>query len=110
MVADLLLAHKWTILISCDIVAWSATFYMFYARYWLESKIRVLISFSISTGLGYTPHVVLGVLNFLERKSIDFFTLFLLSMFLFGITIGKKYIMIIDRKIQAWATKARKTY
>jgi hypothetical protein len=83
---------------------------MFYARYWLRNKLRILISFSISTGLGYVPHIVLGVLNFLEFKSFDLFTIFLLSMFLFGITFGKKYIKQIDYKIQSWAAKAREKY
>ncbi|WP_186763862.1 hypothetical protein [Planomicrobium sp. CPCC 101079] len=56
------------------------------------------------------PHIILGILNFLEFKRFDPFTIFLLSMFLFGITVGKKYIMKIDRKIQTWATKAQENY
>lgn len=102
---DLLLRYKWEILIACEIIAWLTTFYMFYARYWLHSKIQFLIFGSISIVLGYFPHIGLGIMNFIQTKKLDFFTLFILLLFLFAFTLGKKYVVRLDLSIKKWALK-----
>lgn len=106
IIMDFFLKYKWEILIVCELIAWITTVYMIYARYWLNSKAQFYIFGGISIILGYVPHIGLGVLNFFHTKKIDFFSLFIVLLFTFAFTFGKKYVLKIDKAIKNWAIKA----
>ncbi|WP_064091532.1 hypothetical protein [Rossellomorea aquimaris] len=103
----LLMEYKWLILLISETLAWVATIYMAYARYWLESKLQVIISGAIAVITGYIPHVLLGILDYLEHGKLQIFTLCVILLLIFGITICNKYLIIIDKSIKVWLKRKR---
>lgn len=104
---NILLEYKWFILISCEIIAWLATFYMFYARYWLGSKLKFIISTVITILAGYIPHIGIGIMNFIQYRELDGFTLVIIGLFIFGFIFGKKLVIKMDRAVQTWVANKR---
>lgn len=102
-----LIEYKWWILLLSEIIAWIATFYMCFARYWLQSKMQFLIAGGIALITGYAPHIVLVILDFLKYGRFQFFSLFVVILLLLGFTLFKKYIVWVDKWIQVWANRKR---
>jgi hypothetical protein len=50
---------------------------------------------------GVIPQVLLGVINFITTKEVDLFTLAIVLLIVYGLTIGKNQVKAID----CWAQK-----
>lgn len=97
---DFIMENKWVILLTLEIFAWSATVFMFYARYKMQSQFWFKIASAILILTGVIPQVLLGVLNFAATKEIDLFTLVIVLLIIYGCTIGKKHIRKLDNWVQ----------
>ncbi|MEH7097790.1 hypothetical protein [Neobacillus vireti] len=106
---QLLIEYKWTILIICETAAWLTTFYMLYARYWLKSKIQFYIFGAFAIITGYVPHLTIGILDFIRFQKLDGFTMFIIILFIFGFTFGKKLVTKMDLRIQNWVNRQRES-
>ncbi|WP_442596691.1 hypothetical protein [Neobacillus sp. D3-1R] len=102
-----LMEYKWWILLLSEIIAWLATIYMCFARYWLQSKTQFIIWGTVAIITGYFPHITLLILDFLKYGTFHFFSIFVVILLLLGLTIFKKYIVLLDKWIQDWANKSR---
>lgn len=98
---NLVMENKWAILLILEFFAWSATFFMFYARYKIQSQFWFKIASAILVLTGVIPQVLLGVVNFVEIKEIDLFTLVIVLLIIYGLTIGEKHV----KKLDSWAQK-----
>lgn len=96
---NLIIENKWVILLVLEIFAWSATIFMFYARYRMKSPFWFKVASVILVFTGVIPQVLLGVINFAVTKEIDLFTLIIVLLIVYGCTIGKKHI----QKLDVWA-------
>lgn len=97
----IIMENKWVILLVLEIFAWTATLFMFYARYKIQSQFWFKLASSILILTGVIPQVLLGVINFVATKEIDLFTLTIVLLIIYGFTIGKKHIRLLD----TWAQK-----
>jgi len=98
---NLIMGNKWAILLILEFFAWSATFFMFYARYKMQSQFWFKVASTILVLTGVIPQVLLGVVNFFATKEIDLFTLVIVLLIIYGLTIGKKHL----KKLDVWAQK-----
>ncbi|WP_378956144.1 hypothetical protein [Pelosinus sp. sgz500959] len=98
---NLIMENKWAILLILEFFAWSATMFMFYARYKMQSQFWFKVASMILVLTGVIPQVLLGVVNFVATKEIDLFTLVIVLLIVYGITIGKKHV----QKLDVWAKK-----
>lgn len=96
-----IMENKWTILLVLEIFAWSATMFMFYARYKMKSQFWFKISSAVLVSTGVVPQVLLGVMNFVITKEVDLFTIVIVLLIAYGFTVGKKHI----KKLDAWARR-----
>ena len=97
---DFIMENKWVILLTLEFFAWSATAFMFYARYKMQSQFWFKVASAILVLTGVIPQVLLGVLNFAATKEIDLFTLVIVLLIIYGCTIGKKHIQKLDDWVQ----------
>lgn len=98
---DTILAYRWLLLGSLEVVAWSVTFAMLYARYKLRSERwfkRGAVLFFLT---GVFPQAGLGILNYLAVGAVDVFTLVIAGLLLYGSTVGRRQV----RKLDAWAKR-----
>ena len=98
---NFIMENKWTILLIFEFFAWSATMFMFYARYKMKSQLWFKVASVILVLTGVLPQVLLGVVNFVATKEIDLFTLVIVLLIVYGFTIGKKHV----QKLDVWAQK-----
>ncbi len=98
---NFIMENKWTILVVLEFFAWSATVFMFYARYKLQSSYWFKIASVLLVLTGIIPQLFLGVLNFIATREIDLFTLVIVFLILYGGSIGKKHV----QKLDVWAQK-----
>jgi hypothetical protein len=96
---DLLVEYKWVILLSLEILAWSSTFFLLYARYKLKSNFWFKVAAVLFAITGVIPQVVMGIINFIVMKKVDLFTLIIILLIVYGFTIGKKHV----KKMDSWA-------
>lgn len=94
-----IMEYKWIILFALEIVAWSVTVFMFYARYRMQSILWFKISTVLFAITGVIPQIILGIVNFAMTNEIDFFTIVILLLVVYGFTLGKKQV----KKLDAWA-------
>ena len=97
----LIMGNKWAILLILEFVAWSATFCMFYARYKMKSQIWFKAATIALILTGVVPQVLLGIVNFAAVGEIDLFTVVIVILIMYGLTIGKQHV----KKLDAWAMK-----
>lgn len=97
----LVMENKWLILLVLECFAWSATIFVLYARYKLKSQFWFRAASVILVLTGVIPQVLLGVVNFIQTKELDLFTLVIVLLILYGATIGKGHI----RQLDVWAQK-----
>lgn len=97
--------HKWQLLIGLETTAWIFTFLMFYTRYWLKSKTLFNITTTIAVITGWFPHISLAILDFYQTRKITIFELFIVVLLLYGFTLGKKHISMLDKKMYKLANK-----
>ena len=95
---DFILEHKWIILLVLELFAWSLTFFIFYARYWMESKVWFQVGVVLYALTGIIPQVILGIINFFDKGTFDLFTVVVILLILYGFTIGKDHV----RRMDAW--------
>ena len=98
---NVIIDNKWGILIVFEILAWSATFFLLYARYKMQSSFWFKIASVLVVFTGVIPQVLLGVVNFAATREIDFFTLVIVLLIIYGLTIGKRHV----QKLDSWAKK-----
>ena len=98
---NFLIQNKWIILLVLEILAWTATFFMLYARYRLQSKLWFKVGTVLFALTGVIPQVLLGVINYVSAGEIDLFTICIVVLIVYGATIGKRHI----QKIDDWAKK-----
>jgi hypothetical protein len=103
----LLIEYKWVLLFSSELIAWIATFYMFLARYWFESKLLFIIFAMIAGFTGYVPHIVLAAIDYYFTKEVNFFPFVIALILLLGIILTKKYMMKIDQAVMKWVQKRK---
>ncbi|WML58076.1 hypothetical protein [Neobacillus sp. PS2-9] len=96
---NFLVENKWMILVILEVLAWSSTFFLLYARYGLKSSFWFKVATVLFALTGVIPQVLMGIVNFIATKKIDLFTLIILLLILYGFTIGKKHV----KKLDAWA-------
>ena len=91
-----LVEHKWIILVIFEVLAWSSTFFLLYARYGLKSNFWFKVAFVLFTLTGVIPQVLMGIINFIATRKVDLFTLIIVLLILYGFTIGKKHVKRLD--------------
>jgi hypothetical protein len=96
---NLLVEYKWAILLSLEVLAWSSTFFLLYARYKLRSPFWFKVGTILFAITGVIPQVVMGIINFIVMKKVDLFTLIIVLLIIYGFTIGKKHV----KKMDSWA-------
>jgi hypothetical protein len=96
---NFLLQNKWAILAAFEVLAWSSTFFMFYARYGMKSAFWFKVSLVLLAITGVIPQVIMGIINFIGTRQLDIFTLVIVLLILYGATIGKKHV----KKLDSWA-------
>lgn len=96
---DFLVENKWMILVVLEVLAWSSTFFLLYARYGLKSSFWFKVATVLFALTGVIPQVLMGIVNFIATKRIDIFTLIIVLLIVYGFTIGKKHV----KKLDAWA-------
>lgn len=96
---DWILGHRWLVLVVLEILAWSVTFFMLYARYKLRSMVLFRIAAVLFFLTGVIPQGVLGLWNFLREGTVDIFTLAVAGLLLYGATLGRRQV----RHLDAWA-------
>jgi hypothetical protein len=95
-----IIENRWIILLILEFFAWSATVFMFYARYKMQSSFWFRLASVMLVLTGVIPQVLLGVLNFAATKEIDLFTLIIVLLIIYGCTLGKKHIQKLDNWVQ----------
>lgn len=93
--------NKWLILLTFEILAWAATFFMLYARYRMQSRLWFRVAVGIGVLTGVIPQVSLGVVNFAQTREIDVFTAVVALLLAYGLTVGKNHV----RRLDAWAKR-----
>ena len=96
---DFLIENKWVILVCLEVLAWSSTFFLLYARYGLKSDLWFKVGTILFALTGVIPQVCMGIINFIFTKKMDLFTLIIVLLILYGFTIGKRHV----KKLDAWA-------
>ena len=96
---DFLIENKWAILVSLEVLAWSSTFFLLYARYGLKSSFWFKVGTVLFAVTGVIPQVLMGIINFISTKKVDLFTLIIVLLIIYGFTIGKSHV----KKLDAWA-------
>ena len=102
---NFLVENKWAILVSLEVLAWSSTFFLLYARYRLKSNFWFKIATVLVVITGVIPQVSMGIINFISTKKVDLFTLIIVLLIIYGLTIGKKHIKKLDTWAQAKFSK-----
>jgi hypothetical protein len=98
---EFFMQYKWIILIALEVLAWSSTFFMFYARYAMKSDFWFKVSVILFAATGVIPQVLMGIINFIATKELDLFTIVIVVLIVYGFTLGKKKVKQLD----AWAQK-----
>jgi hypothetical protein len=97
----LILENKWIILLTLEFFAWLMTFFMLYARYKMQSPFWFKTASILFALTGVIPQVSLGIVNFITTKELDLFTVTILLLIIYGLTIGKQQV----QKLDSWAKK-----
>jgi hypothetical protein len=98
---NFLVENKWMILVSLEVLAWSSTFFLLYARYGLKSSFWFKVATVLFALTGVIPQVLMGIINFIATRKIDVFTLIIVLLIIYGFTIGKNHV----KKLDAWAQR-----
>ena len=88
--------NKWLILLVLEVFAWSATFFMLYASIKMHSDFWFKAAAAMLIMTGFVPQILLGVINFIDSKELDLFTLVLVLLVVYGGTVGKKHVQKLD--------------
>ncbi|MEH7109382.1 hypothetical protein [Bacillus sp. JJ1764] len=98
---EFLVENKWVILVSLEVLAWSSTFFLLYARYGLKSSFWFKVATVLFALTGVIPQVLMGIVNFAATQEVDLFTLIIVLLIVYGFTIGKKHV----KKLDTWAQR-----
>jgi hypothetical protein len=97
---NFLVEYKWVILVSFEVLAWSSTFFLLYARYGLKSRFWFKVATVLFALTGVIPQVTMGIINFIATKKVDVFTLIIVLLIIYGFTIGKQHVQKLDQWAQ----------
>ncbi len=98
---SLFLEYRWLILAALEVLAWTSTFFMFYARYRLKSDAWFRIGVVLTVLTGVIPQIGMGIINYIGTREIDLFTVVIVALIVYGATAGKKDI----RRLDVWMQK-----
>lgn len=104
---EILLQHKWLLLVLAEALAWITTITMFLARYWWESKAGFWISFILSIVTGIGIQLCIAFINIIKGQNLGLFEVAVILLILYGSTYGKKQIKSLDQKIMTWSNQKR---
>ncbi|CAH2714517.1 hypothetical protein BACCIP111895_01689 [Neobacillus rhizosphaerae] len=102
---NFLIENKWAILVGLEVLAWSSTFLLLYARYGLKSNFWFKVATVLFALTGVIPQVLMGIINFISTKKVDLFTLIIVLLIIYGFTLGKKQVKKLDTWAQAKFSK-----
>jgi uncharacterized membrane protein len=95
---DFIIQNKWMLLIALEVAAWSATFFLLYARYGMQSSFWFKIGTVLFAITGVIPQLALGIMNFISYRELDLFTLIIVLLLIIGF-LSKNQV----KKLDAWA-------
>lgn len=96
---DFIIENRWWLLLFFEVLAWIATIFMLFARYKLQSQSLFKWGVVLTVLTGVVPHVTLGIVNYIESRRVDVYTVVIVGLIIYGLTLGKKDIQRLD----AWA-------
>ncbi|MBO8156676.1 MAG: hypothetical protein H0Z32_09465 [Bacillaceae bacterium] len=96
-----IIEYKWLLLLGLEVLAWSSTFFMLFARYRLNSRSLFKIGVWLTIITGVIPQVSLGVVIVVFQRKIDLFSVVIVLLVLYGLTIGREHI----RQMDQWAKR-----
>ncbi|MGG2091001.1 hypothetical protein ABFY59_29400 [Priestia aryabhattai] len=105
MTIELLLLYKWWILAASEVIAWIATFYMFYARYWMKSNVQFKVATAIAGITGYVPHISLAIYNYYTTRKVDIFLIAILLFVGVGVILWHPIERKLEKKIKELALR-----
>lgn len=97
----LIIEYKWEILALLEVLAWTSTFFMFFARYGMRSPGLFKLGVLLTLVTGVFPQVTMGIINFIVTKHIDIYTAVIVLLIIYGLTLGKKDV----KRLDLWAQK-----
>lgn len=97
---EFILENRWAILAVLEVLAWSSTFFMLYARYRIGSPVLFKLGTVLTILTGVIPQILLGIINFISVGKIDIFTGIIVLLIFYGLTLGRKKIKQLDQWAQ----------
>ena len=94
---QIMIENKWFILALLEVLAWTSTFYMLFARYKWNSKLGFKVGVILTIVTGVIPQVTLGIIYFVATRHVDLFTIIIILLIIYGATIGKKDVKRLDK-------------
>ena len=112
---SIILDFKWHILLFAEIAGWVLTVLLFFARYLFRSIVFTWIFGVMIIVSDYFPSIMLPILDALYTDSFKewvyggglLFNLVILTLFIISITVGKKFVLILDKKIMGFTNKVK---
>jgi hypothetical protein len=112
---QIFLSYKWQILFAAEILGWLVTIVLIFARYYFQSKNIFYISVLGIVVFDYFPSIFLPLVDAIYSKDFHswfyegsfIFNLTVLGLFVFGFTIGRKYVVSIDQKIMNFVNEKK---
>ena len=103
VITQSILLHKWELLVSFEILAWSSTFLMFYTRYFMKSNMAFKIATALVVITGIVPQISLAILDVIQEGKINIFVIVIIALIIYGATFGKQHIKNLDMTVKKWA-------
>lgn len=103
VIFEAIINYKWWLLLTFEILAWTSTFLMLYARYFMESDRVFKIATILVVVTGIVPHISLAILDIVQEGKINAFPIVIVALIIYGLTFGKKAVQNLDRAVKRWA-------
>ncbi len=112
---ETILYYKWYILLFSEITGWVFTIVFVFARYFFQSKVLSWLSIILIAMLDYIPSIVLPIIDAFYINNFKewiyngglLFDLAIIGLIIFSLTIGKKYLLIIDKHIMNFVNRIK---
>lgn len=111
----LILEFKWHILFFSEIAGWVLTPFLFFARYFFQSTIFTWVFIILIAMSDYLPSILLPILDAIYTSSLKdwiyggglLLNVVIILLFVFSMTLGKKFVLKIDKKIMDFTSNIR---
>ena len=102
-----ILDFKWHILLMAEIAGWILTIFFVFARYYFQSNPFAWLFVILMALFDYLPSIVLPIIDAIYINDFEkwvyegglLFNLAMIGLFIISFTLGKKYLLILDKKI-----------